>query len=99
MEIEKYITVSDAMALLNCSDGGVRYYVEKGMIRKVGEKSRTRYLEADVLRLKEKRALSKQMTREKRLKIKEKTKCMDGFELQRIINKQILRTRQNGRKC
>lgn len=93
MEIEKYITISEAMALLNCSDGGIRYYVEKGMIRKVGERSRTRYLEEDVLRLKE-----RVLTRKNRLKIKEKTKNMDGIELQRLINEQILRRRQNGRK-
>lgn len=98
MEIEKYITAERAMRLLNCTRGGLNYYVKDGRIKKTGEKYGARFSEEDVLRIVESKSkgerIKRAVTTVKRLKFSDTS----GLELQRLINKQILRNRRNGRK-
>lgn len=98
MAVENYITAVEAMRLLNCTRGGLSYYVKDGRIKKTGEKYGARFSEADVLRVAESKSKEKRIKRTaskgKRLKFSDTS----GLELQRLINKQILRNRQNGRK-
>ena len=98
MAVENYITAVEAMRLLNCTRGGLSYYVKDGRIKKTGENYGARFSEADVLRVAESKSKEKRIKRAaskgKRLKFSDTS----GLELQRLINKQILRNRQNGRK-
>lgn len=93
MAVENYITAVEAMRLLNCTRGGLNYYVKDGRIKKTGEKYGARFSEADVLRVIETRRRCERRPRAETGK-KLKPDEASGIELQRLINKQILRNRQ-----
>lgn len=96
MEIEKYITAERAMRLLNCSRGILNNYVTRGHIKRMGERYGARFSEADVLKVCEMR--EKRKIQPRKTEKKPKLGADSGIELQRLINKQILRNRRNGRK-
>lgn len=97
MAVDGYITAKEAMSLLNCTRGGLSYYVKKGQIKKTCERYGARFSESDVLRIVEIKGSGerrKRVVTEKRPKLE----ANSGIELQRLINQQILRNRQDGRR-
>lgn len=97
MAVENYITGDEAMRLLNCTRGGLNYYVKDGRIKKTGERYGARFSKEDVLRVLETRGKCERRLRAETGK-KLKPDEASGIELQRLINNQILRNRRNGRK-
>lgn len=93
MAVSEYMTAKEAMSLLNCTRGGLGYYVKKGQIKKTCERYGARFSKADVMRVNEERRKGKRRPKvvtEKKLKFGAES----GIELQRLINRQILRNRQ-----